>query len=312
MAKKKDFTGITMFAQKSQPPKDDAPSIVPSHPIQDMTFQIREEIRNLKLDLIDPDPAQTRKYFKEEALKDLAESIKEKGVLHPIIVVREGDLYRIRAGERRWRASQLAGKETIPAIVKKHDLDITEISLIENVQREGLSPIEESLAIKNLIDEKGYRQKEVAALMGAKVTEAYISQAVKIARFAETYGDIKYLASLEGNNGNSLEREKFLQVASMPTVEDGIALLNAIIDGKMTVRQIRKTNPASKQWNAIRVVKHLHSFSDKLHFDFIPNAKIEGSDKEKVLEAIGRTVEQLKNAATELENVKDRLISSAE
>ena len=121
----------------------------------------------LSIHRIDTNPDQPRKNFSEESLRQLAESIATAGILQPILVVRRGDRFRIVAGERRFRAARLAGLTEVPVIVR----DLTEeqqmeIALIENLQREDLNPIEESEAIKNLMDKCGYTQEQAARRLG--------------------------------------------------------------------------------------------------------------------------------------------------
>ena len=114
-----------------------------------------------------PNKSQPRRVFDEEALADLAQSIKQHGVLQPIMVRKIIDGYELVAGERRWRASQMAGLKTIPAVVREFtDAEMTEIALIENLQRENLNPIEEALAYRRLMDEFGFTQEEVARKIG--------------------------------------------------------------------------------------------------------------------------------------------------
>lgn len=116
---------------------------------------------------IDPNKNQPRKKFDEEALKELSESILNHGVIQPIIVVSKNDRYMVIAGERRWRASKIAGLKTIPAIIKNYtEKEIKEVSIIENLQREDLNPIEAAQAIKELMDEYGWTQEVVASRLG--------------------------------------------------------------------------------------------------------------------------------------------------
>ncbi|HWR39215.1 MAG TPA: ParB/RepB/Spo0J family partition protein [Patescibacteria group bacterium] len=125
------------------------------------------EIQHLSLLLITPNRFQPRRVFDEEALADLAQSIKQHGVLQPIMVRKTVEGYELIAGERRWRASQLAGLKTIPAILKDYtDGEMTEIALVENLQRENLNPIEEAIAYKKLMEEFGLTQEEVARKIG--------------------------------------------------------------------------------------------------------------------------------------------------
>lgn len=125
-------------------------------------------IQELEVAKIIPNPYQPRKVFKEEALKELAESIKEHGVIQPIVVTENNSGYEIVVGERRFRASQLAGLTKIPAIVKKtlHDQTKLEVALIENIQRQELNPIEEALAYQRLMQKFGLNQGQVAVKVG--------------------------------------------------------------------------------------------------------------------------------------------------
>jgi ParB family transcriptional regulator, chromosome partitioning protein len=121
------------------------------------------------IERIFPQSGQPRQHFGEAQLEGLVASIREQGVIQPAIVRRreKGDGYELIAGERRWRAAQLAGLKELPVVVKDVDpLDAFEMALVENIQREDLNPIEEAEAIKRLIDEHGYTQEEVAARIG--------------------------------------------------------------------------------------------------------------------------------------------------
>ena len=126
-----------------------------------------EAVQNIKIIQIEPNRNQPRKKFDEEALEDLAESIKKYGVIQPIIVCKKDDYYQIIAGERRWRASKIAGLKEIPAIIREDDERVnSEISLIENMQREDLNPYEKALGIRTLIDNYGLSQEIVAKKLG--------------------------------------------------------------------------------------------------------------------------------------------------
>ena len=127
----------------------------------------KDGIVELELDMIFPNPDQPRKSFDEDKLTDLAESIKEHGVLQPIIVAPRGEKYMIIAGERRYRASGRAGLKTIPALIRELDDEkIMELALIENVQRDDLTPIEEARAYEILQTKFGYTQERLAERMG--------------------------------------------------------------------------------------------------------------------------------------------------
>jgi len=124
-------------------------------------------VKEVRITEIEPNRGQPRKNFDDEKLAGLAESIKQHGVVQPLIVQREGDSYKIVAGERRWRAARLAGLQTVPVIVRDlTDREIMEIALIENLQREDLNPIEEAEAYERLINEFGMTQEEVSVTVG--------------------------------------------------------------------------------------------------------------------------------------------------
>ncbi len=131
------------------------------------TLQENEVIEKLKITQVEPNRNQPRKHFDEEALEELAESIKRYGVIQPIIVVKKGDYYEIVAGERRWRASKKAGLTEIPAIIRDTDeRKNKEIALIENVQREDLNAYEKAVGIKELMEEYGLTQQQVSEILG--------------------------------------------------------------------------------------------------------------------------------------------------
>ena len=124
-------------------------------------------LKNLKITEVEPNRNQPRKNFNQEALEELAESIKEYGLIQPIIVTEKEGYYSIIAGERRWRACKLAGLDEIPVIVREDDeKKNNEIALIENIQREDLNPFEKALGIKNLMNTYDLTQEEVAKKLG--------------------------------------------------------------------------------------------------------------------------------------------------
>ena len=132
-------------------------------PIAAPTEQENKPNTFVKISRIEPNKDQPRKNFDEDALQELAESIKQFGVIQPLIVQKRDDFYEIIAGERRWRAAKIAGLKEVPVIIKDYtDQEIVEISLIENIQREDLNPIEEAFAYKRLLEEFHLKQDEVA------------------------------------------------------------------------------------------------------------------------------------------------------
>ena len=140
-----------------------------SEPIIDEKEEIQdgEVVKELKIIEVEPNRNQPRKQFDEEALNELAESIKRYGLIQPIIVTKKDGYYQIIAGERRWRASKKAGLKTIPAIIREDDEKKNqEIALIENIQREDLNAVEKAMGIKLLMEEHNLKQSEVADILG--------------------------------------------------------------------------------------------------------------------------------------------------
>jgi ParB family chromosome partitioning protein len=120
----------------------------------------------LPISKIEPNPDQPRKEFDEEKLQELADSIKQHGVLQPILVRKTGSTYQIVAGERRYQASKLAGLKEIPAVIRDiSDEDVFQLALIENLQRADLNPVEEAQGLRQLVDQKGWTQEKVAQVL---------------------------------------------------------------------------------------------------------------------------------------------------
>ena len=164
---------------------------------------------------IEPNPKQPRKNFDQEALRTLADSISEVGVLSPILVrQKENGLYEIIAGERRWRASKLAGKRKIPAIVKNYETkEVMEIALIENLQREDLNPFEEAMGYQTLKEQFGFTQEEIAKRVSkSRSTVANIMRILNLPDFVVkeikngkvSVGHAKALSSLESDEMKKL------------------------------------------------------------------------------------------------------------
>jgi ParB family chromosome partitioning protein len=144
----------------------------------------RKGVMNLGIEEIRPDRAQPRRHFDEAHIEELAESIRSKGVLLPLIVRRATDGYVLVAGERRWRAAQKAGLRELPVMVREvSDKEAFEIALIENIQREDLNPVEEAEAYKRLIEEHGLTQEELAARVGKE--RSTVANALRLLRLPD-------------------------------------------------------------------------------------------------------------------------------
>jgi ParB family transcriptional regulator, chromosome partitioning protein len=143
-------------------------AILASNPAPDGAEDAAHDLREVPVDLIAPNPAQPRRRFDEEALVALAGSLRERGVLQPVLVRPvAGGTYELVAGERRWRAARLAGIDTVPALVRPHDDAASiEVALIENMAREDLNPVEEARACAVLVDELGLTREEIGRRVG--------------------------------------------------------------------------------------------------------------------------------------------------
>ena len=174
----------------------------------------------VKLRDIEPNRNQPRKQFEEDSLEELADSIKNYGIIQPLIVRRQGDHYEIVAGERRWRAAKMAGLKEVPVIVKEYDeRQLSEISLVENLQREDLNPIEEAMAYQRLLKEFHLKQEEVAERVSKSRT--VITNALRLLRLDEklqtmlvegliTTGHAKVLLGLDDPKQQLLLAEKIV------------------------------------------------------------------------------------------------------
>jgi ParB family chromosome partitioning protein len=146
-------------------------ALIPEDKIQDKEINKKDNVNVIDINLIKANEGQPRKSFDEEKIIQLSQSIKEHGVIQPIILKKDNETYTIVAGERRWRASKLAGIKEIPAIVMDlTDKEILEISLIENIQRQDLNPIEEAIAYKKLIEDFNITQEELSNRIGKSRT----------------------------------------------------------------------------------------------------------------------------------------------
>jgi ParB family chromosome partitioning protein len=182
------------------------------------------------LSAVAPNPDQPRKHFAEDALADLAASIKARGLLQPIVVRRVAEGYRLLAGERRLRAATLAGLDRVPALIRDGDDDL-EVALIENLQREDLSPLEEAEALALLIERHGYSHREVADLLGK--SRPYVSNTLALNKLPES---IK--ADLH-REGQSLSREILMGIARQESPQAAESLWKRVQLDTVSVRRFR-------------------------------------------------------------------------
>jgi ParB family transcriptional regulator, chromosome partitioning protein len=148
-------------------------------------------LRDLPIDVIVPNPDQPRRHFDPDLLQELAGSIREKGVLQPIVVrpaQEMDDRYEIVAGERRWRAAQMAGLHQLPAIVRTlSDSEVLELAIIENIQREDLNPVEEAAGYRSLIDRFGHSQEQIAQALGK--SRSHVANVLRLLQLPESVQD---------------------------------------------------------------------------------------------------------------------------
>jgi ParB family transcriptional regulator, chromosome partitioning protein len=202
-----------------------------------MTGGRRTLVTLLPLERIRTNPDQPRRYFDEVALAELAESIRERGLLQPVIVRREPDgEFLLLAGERRYRASRIAGLTAIPALVR--DDDPAAIALIENLQREDLTPLESALAISALIEEKGMTHADVAALIHK--SRPYVSNTLALTRLPKAIQE-------DYSTAPSVPRDILISVARQKDEPAMLALWERVKLGRLSVKEFREeTAPESR------------------------------------------------------------------
>ncbi len=188
----------------------------------------KDSVVELKINDISPNTDQPRKKFNEDALQELADSIKENGIIQPLIVQKKGSGYRIVAGERRWRASRLAGLEVVPAIVRElTDEQTMEQALIENLQREDLNPLEEAMAMNNLLKTHKLSQEQLAQKLGKP--RATIANTIRLINIDESLQDFLINGDLTAGHAKAL--------LALKDGEEQRRAADVIIAKDMSVRQ---------------------------------------------------------------------------
>ncbi|WP_077391616.1 ParB/RepB/Spo0J family partition protein [Mobilibacterium timonense] len=178
------------------------------------------------IDDIKPNASQPRKNFNKEKLEDLAESIKENGVIQPVVVRKKGSSYELVAGERRWRASRLAGMKQIPCLIRNFDEKQNMIvAIIENMQREDLDPIEEAAGLREMVDRFGFTQAQVSKSLGK--SRAYIANSMRLLKLPPEVQDMISQGQLSAAHGRTIinieDKEKQKAVANK-IVKDGLSV----------------------------------------------------------------------------------------
>ena len=198
----------------------------------------------LKINEIEPNKKQPRKYFNEEALNELSESIKLHGIVQPLVVSKEKDYYEIIAGERRWRAAKLAGLKEVPVVIKEYSpQEIMEVALIENIQREDLNPVEEARAYQGLIEEYHLKQEEVAEKVSKSRTT--ITNSLRLLKLDDRVLDMLIEEKLSGGHARALlgitDSEKQYE-AAIKVQEDKLSVRDTEKLVKAINNPVKKTN----------------------------------------------------------------------
>lgn len=214
--------------------------------LNDESIISHKEIRNIPIDIIIPKDGQPRKEFNEELLKELADSIAVHGVIQPIIVRKHEDKYEIIAGERRWRASKIAGLKEIPCIVRDIDMEnAAKLALIENIQREDLNPIEEAMAYKRLMEEFDLKQEELGKALGK--SRSYITNTIRLLNLDEKIIKYIYEGKLSSGHGKVL--------LGIKDKKEQLKVCQKIIDFDLNVRELESEVKKIKQKKKAKIRK---------------------------------------------------------
>ena len=234
----------------------------------------KEGVIDINMSLIDNNPAQPRKNFDPTALKELATSIKNYGVIQPIVVKKKGDRYLIIAGERRFRACKLAGVKTIPAVVRDYtDSQIKEIALLENIQREDLNPMETATCMQELLKDYGWTQEELSEKLGK--SRPAVTNTLRLLSLCPEVQDMIRSGKLSAGHARCLVvvQDKDVQ----------IRLANMAITKRITVRDMEKAIKELSNPQVKREVKplsvELKDFVNSMQHTFSTKVNIKGDEK---------------------------------
>lgn len=210
------------------------------------TTSLEQDLVEIGIEQIDPTDTQPRHLFRQDRLEELASSIKASGVIQPLVVRRTGERFQLIAGERRWRAAQLAGLQRLPCIVKDiADEGVLEISLIENLQREDLNPIEEATAFKRLLDREGATQEEIASRIGRD--RSSIANSLRLLRLPKEIQNLVEEEKLSMGHARAL--------LSLESTDEQLALAREIVARGLSVRDAERLTRAAVQPKGPRAIK---------------------------------------------------------
>lgn len=226
----------------------------------------------VKITKVEPNRDQPRKNFDEDALQELADSIKQFGLLQPILVQDRKDYYEIIAGERRWRAAKLAGLKEVPVIIKNYtDQEIVEISLIENIQREDLNPIEEAQAFKRLLMEFNLKQDELAERVSK--SRAAVTNSIRLLKLSDEVQRMVMDEMITTGHARAL--------LSIEDPEEQYTIAQKIFDEKLSVRDVEKL--VKNLHKPEKVKKSENTALQAIYLDIEENLKQKLSTKVKVM-----------------------------
>ncbi len=196
-----------------------------------------ERTSEVDINSIDPNPDQPRLHFDEEKLNELSASIKEHGVLQPLLVVRRGERYLLVAGERRWRASRMAGLKQVPVIIRDYNTQqVAEISLVENLQRDDLNALEEAMGIKSLIETFRLTQEQVAERLS--MSRPAVTNSLRLLTLPLSVQDWMMAGQLSAGHGRA--------IAALEDQDTQVTIARKAIDGGLSVREVEDLARRSK------------------------------------------------------------------
>ena len=233
------------------------------------TAEFKSGEQMMKINMVEPNREQPRRNFEEDALLELADSIKQYGVLQPLIVRKRKDYYEIIAGERRWRAAKMAGMKEVPVIIKEYnEQEILEIALIENIQRENLNPIEEAMAYKKLLEEFNLKQDEVAERVSKSRTA--VTNSMRLLKLDQKVQQMIIDDMISTGHARAL--------LAIDDPEQQYMLANKIFDEKLSVRETEK------------LIKEIKNPKKQKEKKIIENAFIYEDIEDKMKQVLGTKV----------------------
>ena len=261
----------------------------------------KEHIRYIPVEQIKPNPYQPRENFDSQGLEELIASIKEKGIIQPIIVRRSTSGYELIAGERRWRAAKSLNLKDIPAIVRQaKDEESLELALIENIQRQNLSPIEEAHAYKHLMEQFGFTQEKIAQTVGK--ARASVANTLRLLKLPLEIQEMLKQGILSFGHGKVL--------LELEDVQKQLALSRQIVSNRLSVRELenlvfqhqkaRKTKPAAET----RPTPHLQAIEEELRQILGTKVRIASGPKRGTLHIEFYSQEDLERIYNQIRNEK--------